>query len=225
MITKNNKTELFIYPVAFLILISIVLQIISIFIPSIKNLTAIILFLITQILAPITFFLIVYLLRKEPKAKFKTYKIILIMLGIIILNYLLSIGFHSIVSKSSSTTASNPIIGIAKTKLLITIISLAWAMFGEEAIKLSLFFIFFKGWKYNKENKMKYWLSWIIVSILFGLFHLSTYKYNFLQCIFIIGIPSILYGYLWKKTENPFLMWGTHFSYDTILILISLLIS
>ncbi len=222
-LSKNNKTIL-LYPAALLTILSVLLQIVSIPVPSIAKLTEFISFILTQIVAPITFFIIVYMLWKEPKPKVKAFRLILLIFGILILNYLLSMSSSLVLNKFFTQSAANPLAGEAKNNYLISILALGWAMLGEEAIKLSLFFILFKSLHYNKENKSKYWISWIIVAVIFGLLHLSTYQYNFLQCIFTVGLPAILYAYLWKRTENPLIMWGTHYLYDIILISISLLV-
>lgn len=217
---KSNK-KLLLYPTALITILSVILQILTIPIPNMNKAAAVILFIATQIIAPITFFIIVYLMWKEPKPKLKFYKVLLLMLGIMLINIILSIAVSNIVSKIATPPAANPIVESAGNKLPLTILVLGWAMFGEEAIKLSLLFLLFKGLHYDENKKMQYWISWIIVAIIFGLLHLSTYQYNFLQCIFVVGLPAILYGYLWKKTENPIIMWATHYLYDIILILIA----
>ena len=107
-------------------------------------------------------------------------------------------------------------------QIVVILITLSWNLLGEEGGKLAFFMFADKYFKFFKMNEnIRYYLIWFIDCLIFGVMHLSAYGNNILQCIFVIGIPSIVYGYLWKKTRNPFVMWLTHIVYDYSLIALS----
>lgn len=77
---------------------------------------------------------------------------------------------------------------------------------GEEASVAILAFPIF-GWL-NQQSELRnyaYFLSAMISSVIFGISHLPVYQWNWIQCIFIIGLPRIFYNYAWKKTDS---LWG-----------------
>ena len=178
-----------------------------------------------RFLAPITFIGIAFYLRKEEKPKRSILKTSLLVFGIAIIHLAVSIIITMQLEKLHGPAAGNPVISDVKKALLPTVVRLGWGLFGEEAIKLSFLFVLYGKIKYEKETKWKYWIVWIIIAIIFGLGHFDTYKYNLLHSILAIGLPNVLYGYLWKKTESPLLMWGTHFLYDMILVMITYIVT
>ena len=177
--------------------------------------------ILLSFVAPITFIGITFYLRNEEKPKRSILKTSLLVVGIAIINLVLSIVITMQLEKIYGPTTGNPVISEAKKALLPTVFRLGWGLLGEEAIKLSFFFVLYGKIKYDSDKKWKYWGVWIIIAIVFGLGHFDTYKYNLLHSILAIGLPNVLYGYLWKKTESPVLMWSTHFLYDMILVLIT----
>ena len=59
--------------------------------------------------------------------------------------------------------------------------------------------------------------------MLFGLIHLSSYDNNLFQCIFIIGIGTIIHLYPYLKTKNFVNTYFTHIIIDLgVLTLITL---
>lgn len=115
-----------------------------------------------------------------------------------------------------SPTVINPSFDGEIEFIIVMYLIMQWILIGEEGVRLSLFYILNKRFKYEYEKRFKYEISWLLVSIIFGLIHLKTYDYNLLQCIFVIGLPSIIYGYLWKKTERSSMIWLAHLLYNSI---------
>lgn len=171
------------------------------------------------IVAPITFFVIFFFLRKQtkPEPKLGVGKSILLVVGILVAELLLT----QIMSIFTSLIASYPqgaeVVQGGSIDLQLSplnILLMSWQLFGEEATKLSIFFILFGATSYKKESRVRYWVAWLISVVIFGLLHLPAYGFDIVQCVVVIGLPSILFGYLWKKTENPFLLWVTHVAYN-----------
>ncbi|SHH54325.1 hypothetical protein SAMN02745245_01572 [Anaerosphaera aminiphila DSM 21120] len=218
----KDKKMIFIYSTTGLTLVTILLQILAYFSTAFVKVNGLVTTLLLFIIAPITFFIIASMLKKEPKVQIKLWKKIAILLVFTIVYFIVVIVLTHFVNSFNPTT-TNPIVkGIQNNSVFIrTIIVLAWSMFAEEAVKLSLLFVVLKDYKYSTQNRSRYWVSWIVVSILFGLLHLQTYNYNIIQCLILIGLPTMMFGYLWKKTASPYMTWGAHYLFDVLAISIA----
>ena len=63
--------------------------------------------------------------------------------------------------------------------------------------------------------------SLILSGSSFGLLHLSTYNYNWIQCLTIIGIPAIAQMIFFLIFKNIHMGYILHFNYNIIIILFS----
>jgi membrane protease YdiL (CAAX protease family) len=68
-------------------------------------------------------------------------------------------------------------------------------------------------------------LSWIGTAVLFGLLHLPTYHWDFVQCVVIIGTARLVLSLAYIKTKNLWVSSGAHILNDWFLILINVLLS
>ncbi len=59
--------------------------------------------------------------------------------------------------------------------------------------------------------------AWLISSLLFGLLHLPTYDWNFVQCIVIIGTARMMLTLPWILTKNVWVSTGAHIANDWLL--------
>jgi len=59
--------------------------------------------------------------------------------------------------------------------------------------------------------------AWIASSVLFGLIHLPTYDWNWLQCIAIIGTARLVLTLPWILTKNLWVSTGAHILNDWLL--------
>lgn len=66
-------------------------------------------------------------------------------------------------------------------------------------------------------------LAWLGSAVLFGLLHLPTYKWDFTQCLLIIGTARLVLSLAYIKTKNLWVSAGAHILNDWILILINVL--
>ncbi|GGJ77589.1 CPBP family intramembrane glutamic endopeptidase [Virgibacillus salexigens] len=101
---------------------------------------------------------------------------------------------------------------------VLVFVNSIFQLFGENIIFMVLFFttlLLFKKTSIKLSHYVVYAI--LISSILFGLIHLPTYDYNWLQCLFAIGLPSSfhLLGYI--ITQNIFISYLVHLFFDYIL--------
>jgi membrane protease YdiL (CAAX protease family) len=66
-------------------------------------------------------------------------------------------------------------------------------------------------------------ISWLATAVIFGLLHLPTYNWDFLQCIVIIGTARLVLSLAYIKTKNLWVSSGAHIINDTFLILVNVL--
>jgi len=59
--------------------------------------------------------------------------------------------------------------------------------------------------------------AWLVSSLLFGLIHLPTYHWNWVQCIVIIGTARIVLTMAWLRTKNIWVSTGAHIINDWLL--------
>jgi len=65
--------------------------------------------------------------------------------------------------------------------------------------------------------------AWLITSILFGLIHLPTYDWNWIQCIVVIGSARMMLTLPWVLTKNIWVSTGAHIANDWLLLVMTLL--
>jgi membrane protease YdiL (CAAX protease family) len=66
-------------------------------------------------------------------------------------------------------------------------------------------------------------LSWLATAVIFGLLHLPTYNWDFVQCVVIIGTARLVLSLAYIKTKNLWVSSGAHIINDTFLILVNVL--
>lgn len=64
--------------------------------------------------------------------------------------------------------------------------------------------------------------AWLLSSLLFGLIHLPTYNWNFVQCIVVIGTARIVLTMAWIRTKNIWVSAGAHIINDWLLFTLAL---
>ncbi|MBN8488064.1 MAG: CPBP family intramembrane metalloprotease [Burkholderiales bacterium] len=65
--------------------------------------------------------------------------------------------------------------------------------------------------------------AWLLSSLLFGLIHLPTYDWNWIQCIVIIGTARLVLTLPWLLTKNLWVSTGAHIVNDWLLFGVALL--
>jgi membrane protease YdiL (CAAX protease family) len=64
--------------------------------------------------------------------------------------------------------------------------------------------------------------AWLVSSLLFGLIHLPTYNWNWVQCIVVIGTARIVLTMAWLRTKNIWVSTGAHIINDWLLFTLAL---
>ncbi|WP_036730616.1 CPBP family intramembrane glutamic endopeptidase [Peptoniphilus mikwangii] len=147
-------------------------------------------------------------------------KDLLIMLFTLVLTFIFAVLSANFLKQSN--LVENPIsefLSNDNIKILFAV-SLVQLLIEEIVFVLPFLFIYHNIKKINRYFAIA--LAWIISSEIFGALHLSTYSYNFLQCLVIIS--SVRFGlttaYVWRK--NLALTYIVHVVYDWILLFIVL---
>lgn len=121
---------------------------------------------------------------------------------------------------SYKMTAHSEIKGFVPSDIFTYLIQLL----GEEILFFSAFFLIMKLFTNQKEPKYAFsmWLSGLTACLVFGLAHLWTYDFNIIQCIIIIGLPSIIKILLYLKTRNLWCTYLAHLFYDLMAVALTL---
>ncbi|QII26932.1 CPBP family intramembrane metalloprotease [Bacillus altitudinis] len=112
--------------------------------------------------------------------------------------------------------ASNP----ATTKLMMfdLIYTLPIQLIAEQLFFMS--FLLFSLVTINKiitSNVLAFLAPVLFSSLIFGLAHLSTYNYNVLHCVILIGIPACIQGVCFLITKNLFVGYLVHLIFDVVI--------
>lgn len=151
-----------------------------------------------------------------------------LMIGFALLNLVLSMGVGTIVS-TLTVVASN-----ARTSQLGELDAAGLTMFfaktipqllGEEVITLlpflALMHLFAIRFGVGRKGAMIW--AWVVSSILFGLIHLPTYDWHWIQCIVVIGTARMVLTLPWILTKNIWVSTGAHIINDWLLFGLGLL--
>lgn len=178
--------------------------------------------LLLSIISPVYFFILYFNMYKTRKIKLNIYKSLKYILVVILFDFVISFFMIDFVDMFFETNINLNIVEFENADIVFKdiILILLWDLLGEEGLKLGLYTFLDKIFLYDnldiKTKEKRYIYIWIIISLIFGLLHLTAYEFNLLQCILVIGLPNIIYGWLWKKTKNPLALWIAHVAYDAV---------
>jgi uncharacterized protein len=98
-------------------------------------------------------------------------------------------------------------------------------LFGEEVITLLPFLAVLQWCSkcLGMGRKGAIICAWVITSVVFGLIHLPTYDWNWIQCIVVIGSARMVLTLPWILTKNIWVSTGAHIVNDWLLFLMALL--
>jgi len=65
--------------------------------------------------------------------------------------------------------------------------------------------------------------AWIVTSVMFGLVHLPSYNWNWLQCIIVIGSARLVLTLAYIKSKNIWFSTGTHIINDWLIFTVVML--
>lgn len=150
------------------------------------------------------------------------------MVLIALLNIVVTMLVGALVSATTGTSA-NPIIASAGSLDAMGLLSLfgktVLQLFGEEVLTilpfLAMMQLFTRALSLRRDQAL--FLSWVLSAVMFGLLHLPSYEWNWVQCIVIIGSARLVLSLAYIKTKNILVSTGAHILNDWMLIGMSLL--
>jgi uncharacterized protein len=151
-----------------------------------------------------------------------------LMIGFAILNLVVSMVVGSIVSTLTTVTPNASTAGLGA---LDTAGKLAFfgktlpQLFGEEVMTLLPFLALMHMFavRFGRGRKAAIIGAWVVSSLVFGLLHLPTYDWNWIQCIVIIGSARMVLTLPWILTKNIWVSTGAHIINDWLLFGLGLL--
>lgn len=112
----------------------------------------------------------------------------------------------------------NPIIDSINADNIIEIAAITLVqLFIEEILFVVPFLFLYQKLKKINRN-FAIFSAWILSSLLFGALHLSTYNYNFVQSIVLIGIVRLILSLAYIIRKNLWNSYLVHVLYDFIII-------
>lgn len=118
---------------------------------------------------------------------------------------------------SSYEPNDNPILDSSYLAMVLKLPGLAIQLIGENIIFVS--FLLF-GYKVMQTILLRtpvlLGCSFLFAGLCFGLLHLPTYNFNWMQCVFVIGIPAISHMFIFVRYQNVHLGYWMHFNYDLL---------
>ncbi|MCA9053746.1 MAG: CPBP family intramembrane metalloprotease [Planctomycetaceae bacterium] len=97
-------------------------------------------------------------------------------------------------------------------------------LFGEEVMTilpyLALMFYFTSKTGNSRMNSIV--LAWLLSSLIFGLAHLHSYRWNLVQCVLVIGTARLVLSLAYIQTKNIWVSTGAHIINDWAIFALSI---
>jgi membrane protease YdiL (CAAX protease family) len=151
-----------------------------------------------------------------------------LMIGFAILNLVVSMAVGGLVSALTTVTPNASTSGLGGLDTAGQAAFFAKTLpqlFGEEVITLLPFLALMHLFavRFGRGRKAAIIGAWIVSSLVFGLLHLPTYDWNWIQCIVVIGSARMVLTLPWILTKNIWVSTGAHIINDWSLFGIGLL--
>ena len=145
-----------------------------------------------------------------------------LMLGFALLNIVVTMSVGAIVYALTDVTSNSANAQLAATDTAGRIAFFAKTipqLFGEEVVTLLPFLALMTllSNRFGVGRKGAIVGAWLVSSLLFGLIHLPTYDWNFVQCIVVIGTARMVLTLAWILTKNIWVSTGAHIINDWLL--------
>lgn len=135
--------------------------------------------------------------------------------GIAVLNLLVTTGVALVVQKlvgASANPAGDLLVAMDDGNRLLFFARMVPQLLGEELITILPFLAVMAGLTRGLgASRRSAWVSaWLISSLMFGLLHLPTYDWNWIQCIAVIGSARLVLSLAWIVSKNLWVSTGAH---------------
>jgi membrane protease YdiL (CAAX protease family) len=151
-----------------------------------------------------------------------------LMIGFALLNLVVSMMVGSVVSALTSVTPNASISQLGELDALGKLAFLGKTLpqlLGEEVMTLLPFLALMHLFaiRFGSGRKAAVIGAWVVSSLVFGMLHLPTYDWNWIQCVVIIGSARLVLTLPWILTKNILVSTGAHVINDWLLIGMGLL--
>ncbi len=145
-----------------------------------------------------------------------------LMLGFALLNIVISMCLGAIVmwlGHTSSNSSTSQLGALDAVELIAFFAKTIPQLLGEEVITILPFLALLQWLTQSLRwgRKAAIVTAWVCTSVMFGLLHLPTYDWNWLQCIVVIGGARMVLTLPWIMTKNLWVSTGAHITNDWIL--------
>ena len=151
-----------------------------------------------------------------------------LMLGFALLNIVVSMSIGTIIFTLFEVASNNATAQLGALDMAGQIAFYAKTipqLLGEEVITLlpflALLQLFSKSFSVGRKASIIG--AWLMTSLIFGLIHLPTYNWNWIQCIVVIGSARMMLTLPWIMTKNIWVSTGAHIINDWLLFTMTLL--
>jgi membrane protease YdiL (CAAX protease family) len=145
-----------------------------------------------------------------------------LMVGFALLNIVVSMGVGAVVRAFAEVTpnaATGQLAAMGNGERLAFFAKTLPQLLGEEVVTVLPFLLVLTllTQHFGAERRGAVVGAWLVSSLLFGLIHLPTYNWNWVQCIVVIGTARIVLTMAWIRTKNIWVSTGAHIINDWLL--------
>ncbi len=174
-----------------------------------------------------------YALDGFPRALFRKLhpRDFLLIAGLIILGYAYSFGMTFLLKAMGLTSVDDSALAtsggkrMSEVENIATLVELIFLLFGEELFGIAIFLVSLAvtTHAFKMERRPAVIVSWIVAGIVFGLAHFEAYDWHLAQMLLVIGGGHMIIQFGYLKTKNIWVSYLTHFLYDGIVVMASIL--
>jgi membrane protease YdiL (CAAX protease family) len=151
-----------------------------------------------------------------------------LMFGFALLNIVVSMSIGAIVNALANVTPNGTTAQLGNLDVAERIAFFAKTipqLFGEEVITLLPFLALLQWFSKDLGMARKGAIvgAWLTTSVIFGLIHLPTYDWNWIQCLVVIGSARVVLTLPWILTKNIWVSTGAHIVNDWLLFAMTML--
>lgn len=145
-----------------------------------------------------------------------------VMISIALVNLLVTIALGALFLNTlgaDTNTAIGALKDLSNHERLLFFVQSLPQLFGEEVLTVLPFLAFLHfSYRYLGLSKTRsVLLAWLLSSLVFGLVHLPTYNWNWLQCIIVIGSARLILTLAYIRTKNIWVSTGAHIVNDWVI--------
>ncbi len=149
-----------------------------------------------------------------------------LMVGFALLNIVVSLSVGFMVQAFATVTpnaAASQLLSMDTSDRILFFAKTIPQLFGEEVITMLPFLALLYVLSAYTGRRSAVIGAWVISSVVFGLIHLPTYDWNWIQCILVIGTARMMLTLPWILTKNIWVSTGAHIINDWLLFSAALL--